>query len=383
VTPRLRIAMVIGSLAAGGAEGQALLLARLLRTRGHDARLFLLRAEGPLLAEALASGIPVVDLALPHLRPWRDLGGKVRAASSMLHTVRSLRRFHPEVVHAWLFEAEAWAAAAKLLGAPGVLVTSRRVAGGREARTPWRRAVRRQATRMARAIVANSAGVARDALARERGFPRERLSIIRNAVEPRRFTMAPAPDAPLSMPALEAASHIVVSVANLRPGKGHRVLADAWARVHERHPAAHLLCAGSDGGEGEAFLLHLDALGLRGCVHWLGPRLDVADLLRTADLFVLASEEEGLPNAVLEAMACGRAVVSTRAAGCGEAVADGRTGRLVPVGNPDALAEAVCALLDDGDTRREMGRQGRRRAERLFSPTRLAENWERLYLRVR
>jgi len=120
-------------------------------------------------------------------------------------------------------------------------------------------------------------------------------------------------------------------------------------------------------------------LGIAHCVHFLGWRKDVADIVRAADVMVLPSRAEGLPLAILEAMACGKPIVATPVNGVPEAVVDGRTGILVTPGDDEALAEALIRLFDQPDLARRMGGEGRQRAETHFSLDRFVRNIEDLY----
>jgi glycosyltransferase involved in cell wall biosynthesis len=101
-------------------------------------------------------------------------------------------------------------------------------------------------------------------------------------------------------------------------------------------------------------------------VEWWGHRRDMSEVLAQAQLVVLPSYREGLPKALIEAAACGRAVVTTDVPGCRDAIDPDRTGLLVEVRNPGALTEAIRSLLDDPARLRAMGEAGRRWAEEMF-----------------
>src|SRR5207248_3062264 len=103
-----------------------------------------------------------------------------------------------------------------------------------------------------------------------------------------------------------------------------------------------------------------------GRVRFLGHCPDVPPVMETADLFVLPSHKEGLPNAVLEAMAMGLPVVATNAGGTGEVVLDGETGLLVPPADPPALGAALCRLLEDAALRARLVEGAQRRLEAQF-----------------
>ena len=121
-------------------------------------------------------------------------------------------------------------------------------------------------------------------------------------------------------------------------------------------------------------------LGLDGRVRFHGQVRDVPALLARAGLFVLPSLTEGVSLTLLEAMACGLAVVATRVGGNPEVVADGETGLLAPPGDPAALAAAILRLRRDDLERRRMERAGRRRVERCFDVRRMTAEYEKMYL---
>jgi glycosyltransferase involved in cell wall biosynthesis len=159
-----------------------------------------------------------------------------------------------------------------------------------------------------------------------------------------------APDTPL-----------IVSVANFKPFKGHQHLLRAAALVRLRAPDARFVLVGV--GPEEPRMKELAAeLVLDGSVVFAGFREDAPRLMAAADVFVLPSEHEGFPIALLEAMALGRAVVATNVDGIPEAARDGVDAVLVGPRNPDALAAAIVTLLEDPLLRDRLGFAARRRA---------------------
>ena len=114
-------------------------------------------------------------------------------------------------------------------------------------------------------------------------------------------------------------------------------------------------------------------------VRFLGVRHDVPRLMAAMDVFVLPSEFEGMPNAVLEAMLAGLPVVASNVPGTDEVVVDGETGFLVPVGDTKEIASRVNRLLDDDALRRRLGTAGRRRAIEQFGVEKMVESHVRLY----
>lgn len=115
----------------------------------------------------------------------------------------------------------------------------------------------------------------------------------------------------------------------------------------------------------------LEAWAAEGAVRWLGRRDDMETVLAETDIACLPSYREGLPRALLEALAAGLPIVTTDANGCRDMVEEGRNGALVPVGDAEALAAAIERICGDGDLRREMGAVSRGLAEREFSSARI------------
>jgi glycosyltransferase involved in cell wall biosynthesis len=202
-------------------------------------------------------------------------------------------------------------------------------------------------------------------------WPRRKIEVIRNAIDPAPFTRHP--DLALRRE-LAGKRPLVLAVARLDPQKGHRHLLEAAREV----PQAVFALAG-DGPE-RAELENLAArLGIRDRVRFLGDRSDIPDLLAACDVFVLPSLYEGLPISVLEAMAAERPVVATAIGGTDEVVTDGVSGLLVPPADPDAIASALRRLLGDDGLRARLASAGRARATTEFSADRMVRRVTELY----
>ena len=116
-----------------------------------------------------------------------------------------------------------------------------------------------------------------------------------------------------------------------------------------------------------------------GVVRTLGYRSDIADQYADANIVCLPSYREGLPKSLVEAAACGRAVVTTDVPGCRDAIIPGKTGLLVPVRNAVALADAIQSLIEDSDLRIRMGQAGRKLAEDAFAIEKIVDQHLRIY----
>ncbi len=223
-------------------------------------------------------------------------------------------------------------------------------------------------------VVAVSEGQAQKV--RAAGIRSDRVMVIHNGSRVADFcTPDPAFDTKLhsSFPADTPVSHVVLSAGRLSPEKGFDVLVDAAAHVLRRCPRTGFVHFG-EGGERERLEARIRERGLTNRFLLKGFTNDLDRYLPWADLVVLPSHTEGLPNVALEASAAGVAVVATAVGGTPEVVADGETGRLVPPAQPERLADAIANLLTDDRTRMAMGRAGRTRmlAEFTFEAQALA-----------
>ncbi|PYP70060.1 MAG: glycosyltransferase [Gemmatimonadetes bacterium] len=158
----------------------------------------------------------------------------------------------------------------------------------------------------------------------------------------------------------------VGTAGRLFPEKDYGILVRAVAGLILSHPDLHLIMIG-DGPERPALEALAVQLGVADHVRFLGWRSDVADLLPLLDVFVLSSLREGLPLAVLEAMACGVPVVTTPVGDLPEVIVEGRAGFFFPIGNPDALAAVLRRLVAAGAERHAIGRAGRQRVAERYS----------------
>lgn len=178
--------------------------------------------------------------------------------------------------------------------------------------------------------------------------------------------------------ALPEHAFIVGIVARLMPGKRHLALVDIFARILQKLPRALLLMVG-DGPMGTAVETRIRELGLGESVLRMGERQDVPRILAALDVFCLASETEGMPMTVLEAMAARLPVVATNAGGIPELVEPGHNGLLVPVQEPQELEGALLKLGGDPDLARNMGQRGYERLLREFSLEQTLRAYEEIY----
>ena len=348
----LRVVHVVDSLQLGGTETQCVALVQGLAARGVSNHVVYFQ-PGPLAARLQAPGVTAERMHVDgFLRP--DFVRLLR------RLVRVLREQQADVVQSYGFYTNLPA----LLAGVRVLVASRR--GFATDLRPAQHRVDRLVRRLAHYTVVNAHAI-RARLIEDEGARADTVVVIPNCVV-ERGPITPAHDPLVGM------------VANLRPPKDHATFLRAAARVVEIVPTAEFHLVGE--GPEEAALRELTArLGLASRVRFLGaldPDAVWAEINRFA-VAVLASASEGMPNAVLEAMAAARPVVATAVGGVPELVLDGVTGCLVAPGDDAALGAAIGRILKDPALAAAMGQAGRRHALRDHGPARMAEDFLRLY----
>ena len=230
----------------------------------------------------------------------------------------------------------------------------------------------------ASAVVAVSETVRATALAA--GVPADRVHLIENGIDVDRVAAESAAGHKSVRRefGIAAADVLAVSIGRLSPEKGHRVLLDAWKRLGTAAPRLVLVGDGASRVELEIVASRLPP----GRVTFAGWRSDPTACVGAADLAILPSLTEGLPLALLEAMAAGTAVVATRVGGMPKALDEGACGLLVPPGDATALANAVEELSDSPDGRNRLARAALARVRELYDVGRQAGELEALYRRL-
>jgi len=211
----------------------------------------------------------------------------------------------------------------------------------------------------------------------EQGIPTERITVIQNGINIPDIDPA-AGDRIREELGIKAGETVVGAVGRLSPQKDYPTLLRAFKEVKKSCPEAVLLIAG-DGYLRENLEKLTDDLGIRERVKFLGYRSDVLEVVSSFDIYALSSLWEGLPLAVLEAMAMGKPVVATSVPGTKEALNEEETGFLVPLKEYQSLSQRLIDLIQNPEKARLMGEAGRRRWNDCFSLTRVIDEHEELY----
>ncbi len=360
------VAHVIGALRTGGAERQLVnyLLAANREEFRHTA--VCLAEPGELASVVEAAGIPVVTIRLRQ----RHLPASPFALAAWL------RREDVAVVHAHMHDAALWGrVAGKLAGVPVLMTTEH----GKEL---WKGRLRVAIDHHLSRWTARHIAVSHDGreirLHRER-IDAERIVLIPNGV----FVPADPVNAAgrrrvreeLGLP---EGTPVLGTVGRVVAAKGYEHLLDALEIARARTPNLRWLAVG-DGESRDALTRTAATRGLTDAVIWAGQRQDIYDLLAAMDIWVMSSVREGLPVALLEAMAGQKPIVATNVGGIPDAVADGREALLVPPADPAALAAAIGALLADPARAAALAAAARRKAQTTYTIASVAGQIEDLY----
>ncbi|MGE0356865.1 MAG: glycosyltransferase family 4 protein [Burkholderiales bacterium] len=359
----LRILHTESSLGWGGQEIRVLTEARGVARRGHAVTLAA-PAESRILQAAPGYGLEAV--AIPIAR--KSLGGLL----GMLRLVRG-RDFDVLNTHS---STDSWlaAVAASCLRRAPPIVRTRHISAPvpRNFATRW---LYRSATQR----IVTTGERLRLQVIEETGVEPSRVVSIPTGIDLERFRPGDKGEARESL-GLAREGTVIGIVATLRSWKGHRYLFEAFAELPDR--SARLVVVG-DGPQREALATLAKSLAIEARVHFAGNRDDVAPWLRAFDLFCLPSyANEGVPQALMQAMACALPVVTTPVGSIGEIVQDGVTGRLVAPEDSAALRVAIGDLLRDAPLRERLGGAARDAALGRFGEERMVERMLEVFTSV-
>ncbi len=360
----MRIIHTESSTVMGGQERRVLAESIGMRDRGHDLWI-VTPPDGALAGRARDAGLEVIPLSF---RRWRLLAN-ARSLASLVH------RLEPDIVNSHS-SADSWTAALGLRSRSrgGALVRSRHISARVEP-GPLHRFLYGQAD-----FVITTGESVRQDLAESDLVPPEHSASIPTGVDLGRFRPVSEgrADARRAL-GIHGEEPVLGVVAYLREDKGHAVLLRAMPEILRRCPDCVLVVVG-DGPERQRLEKQARSLEIEDAVRFAGLREDIPFVLSALDVFCLPSvRNEGVPQSVLQAGAAGVPVVSTAVGGIPEAVVHGRTGTVVPPGDADALARAVCDLIGDPAARSRFGQAGRAHVSGSFSVQRMLDLTEEAY----
>ena len=369
---RIRLLFVLTSPVRGGAE--EVVLALLSRLNRREFRMALAGPEA--LLRALGPELQALDV-----EAFQVMAESWLKPKELEKLASCIRFFRPDIVNPHLFRSTLVAAPmAKWLGVPRVVETYH----GREA---WRRGplkgsflVDRTVSRWVDRIIAVSEAAA-EFLVRAKKISPRKVVVVPNGCDLSAFRPGEKRDQIRVALGIEPEAPVVGVVGRFEPQKGHRFFLSALPAVLSQFPRARLLLVG-DGTLRAEIEEQARSLGIFSRCIFTGYRTDVPGLLDAIDLVVLPSLYEGMPLSAIEAAAMAKPIVATRVDGTPEVVQDGVTGRLVAPADPQALGDAIAALLGNSSEARRMGEAGRERVLARFDLGSQIEATARVYREV-
>lgn len=358
----LHIVHTEASLGWGGQEIRILEESRGMLARGHQV-VILCPPESRLFTEAKRRNIPVE--ALPIGR--KNFGG--------FFALRHWLAMHPTDLVNTHSSTDSWltALACKSLKSPPAIVRTRHISAPIPANAPSRWLY----THAVRHVVTTGERL-RQTLIHHNRFPAEQITSVPTGIDTDRFAPGDKASARLAL-GLDPAAHYLGIVATLRSWKGHLYLLDAFATLAQQHPDLTLLIVG-DGPMRNVIEDRVTELHLADRVRMVGQQERPEDWLKVLDVFCLPSyANEGVPQAVLQAMLTGLPIVSTPVGAITEAIADERTGLIVPPKDAQELANTINRLLADSSLAQRLGNQAREDAVSRFGFDRMLDNMESIF----
>jgi L-malate glycosyltransferase len=380
---RPRVLHLLNSFEIGGTERQAVELLKRLDPERFDVQVAALHIRGPFFRELAARYPTVQEFPLTSFY-------NVNALRQVLRLSEFMRRERIDLLHTHgFYDGLLGVVAARLASQVRCIAAQRHLKLSDRRVHDWgTRTIHRLADR----LLVNSEAI-RDYLIEHYDVAPQKIALIRNGLlfsdaEARANGKEEGSHARLSAHdrlcrelRLNREARLVGTVARLHPVKGHRYLIEAAVRVVHAFPQAHFLLVGS-GPLRDEIEIQAVQLGVSQHVHVLGDRPDAAQLVGDFDCAVLASLQEGLPNAVMEAMAAGTPVVATAVGGVPELIRDGETGYLVQPADVESLAAGIIHVLSRPEEARAVGARGRDFVRRTFEMQRMVSAVESLYEEV-
>ena len=365
----MKVLQLINTLSTGGAEMHLLTLCRHLKRQNVEIVVACLR-EHVKDSRSLRLDFEEEDIRVINLQ------ADSRYNSLFLGRItRVLREERPDILHTHLPRADFAGAFARVFHSGLVWVCSVHAIYSEDWSGRWSLPLFNLLWRRADIMLCISHAV-REWLV-GRGVPQDKARVIHYGIEPEKFS---EPRVNLREQWGLNDNAVVGSIGRLEPRKGHDLLIQAMPELCMRVPSARLLIAGHDPcGYGVTLRRLIDRLGLGEKVRLVGFQTDVVSFLNALDVFAFASSSEGFGQVVIEAMAAGKPVITSKIAPLTEIVADGETGLLVESGSPQSFASAIAQLLIDPMERHRMGARGRERVTKCFTAERMTQETLLLY----
>ncbi|MEJ8734542.1 glycosyltransferase [Mediterraneibacter sp. ICN-202921] len=359
---KVKVLLLISDLGMGGAENITINIAQYIDQKRFDVKIISMFSEEYCVDKYKAIiekyKIPVIYL---NKKPGLDL--------SIIFKLRSiLKKEKPDVLHTHRYSCVYALLPSIICRVPGRVHTVHNVAD-KEIPGAYRKLMKIAYHFFGVTAVAINEGV-KDSIRECYKLAGDVVPIIKNGVDITKFYSGK-----------KASTLTLINVGRFSPQKNHKLLIKCMANILKENKNIKLVLIGEGELKNEIEQL-VSELKLNENVHFTGNVSNVEEYLAAADIYVMTSDYEGLPLSVIEAMAAGLPIVTTKAGGVVNLVKDGQNGILVDVGDEEAISDAVLNLIKDSEKRQEMGEKSQELAKE-YSVERMVEEYEKLYLKLR
>lgn len=367
LNPPIKVCLIVPTLEQGGAEKQLAMLACGLDRSHFEPSVVVLTRTGPLESKLRAAGIDV------HL-----IGKKVTADPWAWYKLfRTIKQIKPDIVHTWIFAANAYGRSAALLAKVPVVVGSERSVDPWKG--TWQLSIDRFLAKRTRGISTNSQGVVD--FYHDHGVDPTNFTIIPNGIEPRQVDQEISRQAAFERLGIPTSNKLILSIGRLWHQKGYKDLIWSAEMLRIMREDISYVVLG-EGPERERLEAYRDNVRAGAAVHLLGHRSDAAQILPYADLFWNGSLYEGQSNGILEAMQAGVPVMATDIPGNRDLIENEKTGILFPVGDVDRLMRTSNQLLNDSQQRSRLIESARELVARQHSASTMIQRHQDWYRKL-
>lgn len=349
-----RILHLITGLDIGGAEMMLLKTIPSLRMTA-DHRVCSILGHGPIGEQLEQSGVPVYYLELKNIF---DFG-------VVLRFKKIITDFQPDILVTHLIHADLFGRIfGRLFGVKIVICNQR----GKLLQWEFLRIIDRMTKFLVTKYIVQTE-TAKQELMTKLNLPPEKFEIIPNTIDVKEFDFELDKEAKRKSLDLETSDFVITCVSNLRRGKGHEYLLEAFENLYQQNTTQkhHALLIVGDGEQKNKLLRQVSEYQSKHDIRFLGNRKDVKEILRISDTFILPTLGEGMSNAIMEAMASGLPIITTDLPENRELIINQRTGILVPSNSATAITRAIRALLDDESRRKTLGKNTNEKIRETFN----------------
>lgn len=351
-----KIVHIIDNLRVGGAEKQLVLFCLNIDAQRFNQTVVCMREGGPLEAQLRVANIPIIIL---EKKSKIDVFFFVRL-------VCTLKKLQPDIIHCWLFSANFWGRIAALFLPYTKVIATERVNGD------WKRWYHRLVDRMlldvrTDILLANSSGVIQYCVEKEH-LSLKKVRLVFNAIAVRERVRGPLPGRKIKK---------IVTISRLTHQKGVDCFIDVAEHVLARYPHVQF-CIYGEGESEQVYKNMVRGRNLQDKIWFMG-KDRIFNIMRDVDLFLSTSRYEGLPNAIMEAMAYGVPIVATDIGGTNELIVDGETGLLARKDDVQGLAAQVIKILISPEYGEQLGVQAKAFVDRRFLITHIVKELENVY----